>query len=97
MDDGAAIQTSSNVLAGRTSGHHLSRPYYQKKGAPQGGVLSPLMWLLLVNRMPDGILGEMSREMPDADLRDGLLLQLFAGDISAVVCAPTEEEVVEKA
>ena len=73
---------------------HLSRPYHQNRGIPQGGVLSPLMWLLLVNRVPEEITREMSREMPEADPQEELLLQLFADDISAVVSAPTEEEAV---
>ena len=79
------------------SGQFFSKPYYQNKGIPQGGVLSPLLWLILVNRIPEEISRNLKRKLPEADLKEDLLIQLFADDISAVISASTEEEVVERA
>ena len=39
-------------LVART-GQYVSSLYIQNRGAPQGGVLPPLIWLLLVNGLPD--------------------------------------------
>ena len=59
--------------------------------------MSPLLWLLLVNRIPQEVGREMRKELPEAQLDEEMLLQLFADGISAAISADTEEEVIERA
>ena len=67
------------------TGQYLSVPYVQNRGVPQGGVLSPLMWLLLVNGMPNRVRGHLRRVAPSLRIDEDFILQVFADDISVAL------------
>ena len=76
---------SFRIKLGTTDGVAYSRPRTPSRGVPQGGVLSPLLWILHVNK----VIAETQKTMeesiglPKAEWR--LIVQLFADDISAAV------------
>ena len=77
------------------SGQYLSSPYTQTRGVPQGGVLSPLLWLLLINGLPDKVRGQMKNIRPKLDVDKDLMIQIFADDISIALRGRTAAEVAE--
>ena len=77
-----------------TRGQYFSSPYYQNRGIPQGGVLSPLMRIVLINQVLGQMISRMRKVAPGYDLEKDLLIQLFADDIPAMIIADDEEEVV---
>ena len=79
------------------TGQCLSKPYAQNRGVPQGGVLSPLMWLVLVNSLPERVRKQMRFEEPGLEQEKDLLLQIFADDISVAVRGATVTEAVHYA
>ena len=60
-----------------------------------GGVLSPLMWLLLINRLPRRVKDQMERTQSGMDIRKNLPLLVFADDISMAAMGKTAMEVTE--
>ena len=78
-------------------GQHFSKPYHQNKGVPQGGVLSPLMWILLINQIPTKIMEQMKKITGNAEREKDILVQIFADDISGVLATNTEEQAIEYA
>ena len=56
---------------------HYSKPYIQNKGIPQGGVLSPLMWLLLISQIPNNVGGWQREKDPGIDLEGDYLMQVL--------------------
>ena len=62
-----------------------------------GGVLSPLLWLVLLNHMPRSVRSILAQREPSMEAEGEVLLQVFADDISAAVSAEDEQEVVKKA
>ena len=62
------------------SSHHVPT-----RGVPQGGVLSPLLWLLHVNRIIEGTLQQIGREIDLPPLSWNVIVQMFADDISAAI------------
>ena len=76
------------------TGQYFSRPYIQNRGIPRGGVLSPLMWILLINEVPVQVQRRIAEQEPDFDVEERLLLQIFADDVSAALSADDEMEAV---
>ena len=79
------------------TGQYFSRPYAQTRGIPQGGVLSPLMWILLINGVPERIRGHMRLITPGLDVEQDLLIQIFADDISIALRGQKTANVAEQA
>ena len=67
------------------TGQYLSSPHTQSRGAPQGGVLSPLMWLFLVNRLPERTRSQMRITELSMVMDVHLLIQISADDISVAL------------
>ena len=73
-------------------GQYFSPPYAQSRGAPQGGSLFPLMWLLLFDGLPERVRGQLRLAAPDLDISEDFLLQIFLGDILAAIKGSTVTE-----
>ena len=64
------------------------------KGLPQGGVISPLLWLMYFNTVPQRLRAERQRTgMPLEDFTD----VLYADDVTSVIKADTLEELTRRA
>ena len=79
------------------TGQYLSVPYVQNRGVPQGGVLSPLMWLILVNGMPDKVRGHLRRVEPSLRIDEDFILQVFADDISVALKGANMQDMMQTA
>ena len=64
------------------------------RGVPQGGVLSPLLWILHVNRVAEETLKKLRKKtsLPNSEWR--IIFQVFADDISAAVSHRTRRGVI---
>ena len=60
-----------------------SGEYVPTRGVPQGGVLSPLLWLLHVNKIIDGAMYSLHREVDLPPASWNVIVRIFADDISA--------------
>ena len=67
------------------------------RGVPQGGVLSPLLWILRVNRIAKYTRSQMKRAIQEESSDWDLIVQIFAGDISAAISHEDRETVLEMA
>ena len=76
---------SFRIKMGTLEGVLYSEPREPSRGVPQGGVLSPLLWILHVNRVASRTQEKMEEAilLPKGEWR--LMVQLFADDISAAV------------
>ena len=63
----------------------MSRQHPMSRGLPQGGVLSPLLWILHINRLSAQIRATLLRVAPYKKSTWGLTVQTFADDVSAAV------------
>ena len=77
------------------TGQYLSAPYTQTQGVPHGGVLPPLLWLLLVNRLPDRVKSQMRVLAPELHIEPDLLIQIFADDILIALRSATAQNLLE--
>ena len=55
------------------------------RGAPQGGVLSPLLWILHINRLTESAKRELRQVAPYPEDSWAVIVQTFADDVSAAV------------
>ena len=78
-------------------GCYYSRQYVQSKGIPQGGVLSPMLWLLLINLVPERVERGLQPLLPDVNLAEDYMMQIYADDVSMVLRGADPEKVVEAA
>ena len=65
------------------------------KGVPQGGVLSPLLWLLHINRITIQTRETMKKTAPLRTSGWSLLIQIFADDVSGAVTHEKREVVIQ--
>ena len=62
-----------------------SQSYAPARGVPQGGVLSPLLWLLRVNKIVEDAIRQLHREVDLPPPSWNVIVQFFANDISAAI------------
>lgn len=62
-----------------------SRDHVPTRGVPQGGAPSPLLWLLHVNRIVEDAMQQLHRDVKLHPVSWNVIIQIFAGDISAAV------------
>ena len=77
------------------TGQYLNAPYTQTQGVPHGGVLPTLLWLLLVDRLPDRVKSQMRVLAPELHIEPDLLTQIFADDISIDLRSATAQNLLE--
>ena len=78
-------------------GQYYRKGHAQSRGALQGGVLSPPLWLLLVNGVPDKVENKLKMQAPYLDVEEDCLLQIFADDISEMIKGQDEIQVIQRA
>ena len=76
------------------TGEYWSSLYTQSGGVPQGGGLPSLMWLFLVNRLPERVKGHLRAIAPNLDLDNDILIQIFADDISVALRGQTVSDLI---
>ena len=76
---------------------YFSKSYAQSTGAPQGGVLSPLMWLLLIILIPARVKAGLIARAPSLEFDKNYLMQIFADDISAAIRGKGPQRAAEHA
>ena len=74
------------------SGEHMPT-----RGVPQGGVLSPLLWLLHVNRIIEETLRDLRKTIKMPPLSWEVIIQIFADDISAAIGHEHRPEAIQLA
>ena len=79
------------------SGQHLSQPYFQNKGVPQGGSVIPSHVASLVDQMPGTSIGIMSAAAPEMAIDTELLLRVFGDYVAAVASGNGREGATRQA
>ena len=81
------------MLGGRTLRIKLRTPLGTVYGGdqvptrwvPRGGILSPLLWLLRVNRIVEGAMAQLKKDISLPTASWDVVAQIFADDISAAI------------
>ena len=78
-------------------GTALSKYHNPSREIPHGGVLSPLLWLLHVNRVAANPKELMAKEINMEQEGKNLLVQIFANDISSAAGHTDRETAIKLA
>ena len=62
-----------------------------------GGVLSPLMWPSLSNRLPDRVKGQLRATAPNLDRDNDFRIQIFEDDITVALRGDTVSDAMNLA
>ena len=88
------VVQSFRIKLGATCGVVYRSPRSPTGGAPKGGALSLLLWILRVKKVNETTRERMEREILLPKMEWGMLIQFLADDISAAVARGERRQVI---